>query len=274
MVKIVKRGFTLIEVGLFLAVTGVLFVGITMGVQGSIFQQRFNDSVQSFAEFLKSAYSQTSNVENNGLTGGGQSDKAIYGKLITFGEEYNLEGKENIDKTIFSYTVIGNADGDIGSGNVLKELWKLEASVFAETEVDGKKTIEFASIVGQYFPRWGAGIQTTKGSPYENFKGAVLIVRHPSSGTVFTYYSKDVIEVNEMKKEASLLPKLFDEEEKKIQDMFLIEDVDFCVNPEPELEGMVARRDVRIVMGARNASGVEVIGQNDETPGSGNRCAE
>ena len=61
----VRRGFTLVEVSLFLAVTGLLFIGIVAGVQGSMSQQRYNDSVQSFAEFLRSAYSQVMNVENS-----------------------------------------------------------------------------------------------------------------------------------------------------------------------------------------------------------------
>ena len=36
-----KRGFTMIEVALFLAITGALFAGVTVGVQNSIFQQRY-----------------------------------------------------------------------------------------------------------------------------------------------------------------------------------------------------------------------------------------
>ena len=60
--KRIKGGFTLIEVSLFLAITGLLFLGVTIGVQNSIFQQRYNDSVQNFVEFLRSAYSKTENV--------------------------------------------------------------------------------------------------------------------------------------------------------------------------------------------------------------------
>ena len=51
-----KKGFTLIEVALFLAITGMLFIGIAAGVQNSIYQQKINDSVQGFAEFLRSVY--------------------------------------------------------------------------------------------------------------------------------------------------------------------------------------------------------------------------
>ena len=46
----------------------------------------------------------------------GNTDKAIYGKLVTFGEEYNLNGDKNTDEMIFTYNVIGkigNEDGNI-----------------------------------------------------------------------------------------------------------------------------------------------------------------
>ena len=56
-----KLGFTLIEVSLFLAITGLLFLGVTLGVQNSIYQQRYNDAVQSFANFLGNIYDEVLN---------------------------------------------------------------------------------------------------------------------------------------------------------------------------------------------------------------------
>lgn len=263
MARRVKQGFTLVEVALFLAVTGMLFIGIVAGVQGSLFNQRYNDSVQSFAEFLRTIYSQTSNVESTFTTGGGRSGKAIYGKLVVFGESKDVDGKDNLDKTIFSYTVIGDADGDISSGNILDSLVKAKANVFVE-ENGG---YEFAGIYEPYFPRWSAGIQTTA-APYEDFLGALLVVRHPNSGTVFTYVLEgETIEINKMRREATALPEPLSKDSLA---RFKIKDVDFCVNPEPARMG-TARRDVRVVAGARNASGVEIIAQDDYSEG-GNRC--
>ena len=73
-----KLGFTLIEVSIFLAITGVLFVGVTVGVQTSINQQRYNDAVQNFMEFLRSTYSSVSNVQS--VLGRGNSEKRFMGK--------------------------------------------------------------------------------------------------------------------------------------------------------------------------------------------------
>ncbi len=275
MKKTKGRGFTLIEVALFLAVTGMLFVGIVLGIQSSMFQQRYNDSVQSFAEFLRSIYSQTINVENRDSSSG-RSEKAIYGKLITFGESINFEGENNAENAIFSYTVIGDIDNSFGSGDTLVELGRLKANVLIR---DASGMLGFAGIAEQYLTRWGAGIETTSEWPYNDFKGALLVVRHPRSGTVFTYVlNGTTIEVNQiLKNGGASLPNpltnyLPDEEGNTVSGKkFVVADVDFCVDPEAKAK-KTARRNIRIISGARNASGIELIGQDDKTSGTGNRC--
>lgn len=286
MKKKVKHGFTLVEIALFLAVTGLLFFGIVMGVQNSLFQQKYNDSIQGFSEFLRTVYSQTMNVENSS-TSSGRSNKAIYGKLVTFGEELNLE--KNSNKTsdgkkaaIFTYTVIGNIDNSFGSGDTLKELRQLEANVFIEKAAGG---FDYAGVADQYFPRWEAGIETTKGWPYEDFVGALLIVRHPRSGTVFTYVlTGETIEVNKtMKNAATSMPNPLLKYLPKSDGTtgsthkFEIKQVDFCVDPQGGARKGI-RRNIRLIEGARNASGVEMIGQDDATMSGkvkvGNRCEE
>ena len=88
-----RNGFTLVEISLFLAITAVIFVGIVAGTQNSVYQQRYNDAVQSFVDFLKNNYSQVMNVQSDG---DGTSDHEIYGRMIVFRED-----------EITSYSVIG-----------------------------------------------------------------------------------------------------------------------------------------------------------------------
>ena len=225
------RGFTLVEVSLFLAITAAIFVGIAVGTQNSIFQQRYNDAVQSFAEFLRTVYSQVTNVQNEST---GRSDKAIYGKLVVFSDE----GGSN---KITSYNVIGGV-GDVGSSSmgVLEKLKSLGASI--------TDTGEPVGYVEDYKPRWGSQIQTKEGwgavesDKYQLFTGALLIVRHPSSGTVYTFVS-NIGSVGVMS---------------ELDRNFRLEKVDFCINPNGA-ERSNLRRDVRIVEGARNASGIEIM---------------
>lgn len=251
-----RHGFTLIEVSLFLAITGLLFVGIAVGTQNSIFQQRFNDSVQGFAEFLRSAYSDVTNVRSDGE---GRSNKAIYGKLITFGESRDLAGHGKSDgfepgSAAFSYNVIADAEG-AGSGNVKDILRGLKANVVVD-DGDGYKPAGFAD---DYKFRWSSAIQQT-GSK-DSFKGALLIVRHPDSGTVYTFVKDDdTIEVNDaVANNSGNIEKLLE----NALDSFKLQAIDFCVNPNGINQGGL-RRDVRLVNNARNGSGVEVIGDGDD----------
>ncbi len=193
-----RRGFTLIEISLFLVLTAALFLGVAAGTHNSIYQQRYNDSVQNFMEFLRSAYSRTSNVENQGE---GRSGYAIYGKLITFGENYDLAGNNNADKSaIFVYDVIGKV-GDIGTGTALAALTSLEANVVLYDEDQG---FYATGLVDSYTLKWNADLEPACGEvncSYDNFEGSILIIRHPRSGTVYTYFYDQPIQVNELTRE-------------------------------------------------------------------------
>lgn len=256
-----KSGFTLVEVTLFLAVTALLFFGVTLGVRGSIFQQRYNDSVQSFTEFLRNVYSEAANVEH---TGTGRSDQAIYGKLVTFGESYDLFGNkiESDVNKVFSYTVVG-AIGEIGTGSVINALKDLGINV----AVKKGSSYELAGIPQEYVPRWGAGIQTTTAysAGYNKFIGTLLVVRHPKSGTMYTYFYDKVIEVNGTMKSGSTSAKSSLLTSKLAS--FGTKEIDICINPLGNAKSD-SRRDIRLIKNARNASNVEIINQ-DSTE---NRC--
>lgn len=271
--KKILHGFTMIEVAIFLVITGALFVGIAVGTQNSIFQQRYNDAVQNFAEFLRTVYSETTNVQSEGA---GRSEKAIYGKLVTFGESYDLSGEaiEAGNSAIFSYNVIGDID-DLDVGNLLETLRDLDTNVVIK-DGDQYRPVGLAT---SYKPRWASAIQGIGST--DNFKGALLVVRHPSSGTVYTFVMEgETVEVNEAVREANAsggtignvnpLKKFLQyrtvDEEGIEEDGFEVRAVDFCVNPNGVGEGGL-RRDVRIIKGARNGSAVEIIGD-----GEGDRC--
>lgn len=91
-----QRGFTIIEVVLFLAVSGFLAIALLTGAGAAVQRQQYRDAVQSFANYLRGQYSQVVNVENNrsqgkcpisGSDGGsatnrGQSNCVIVGRYI------------------------------------------------------------------------------------------------------------------------------------------------------------------------------------------------
>ena len=291
----IKRGFTLIEVSLFLAITGLLFLGVTVGVQNSIFQQRFNDSVQGFAEFLRSVYTGVLNTQS---LGAGDTESAIYGKLVTFGESIDLNdcpvnggiglsdgcvGSKD-DNAIFVYDVIGGI-GEVDSGKSPIEMllgWNNGGSDSSSGLNADIVTIENdevipVGVVEDFRPRWGARIESTSanGGIESIFKGALLIIRHPSSGVVNTYVVEgSALQVNQNvsdmnsgteSKNTNVLRTYWNANRDSFKLVGHGESVDLCVNP---AEGEYnARADVRIVGAARNASAIEIIMDS-----SSNKC--
>ena len=289
-----RRGFTLIEVAIFLAITGALFVSVTVGVQNSIYQQRVNDSVQNFAEFLRGVYAEVTNVQNPGMqnveagegNNNGRSNQAIYGKLITFGESRNLAGEEinggNPSNEAFVYSVVGKVleESDSTSGGILQILQRLGASVaILKTDDRGDKEVSLAGLAESYTPRWAAEIEPACGNgdcswTYDQpLQGTVLIVRHPSSGVVYTYYMDKTIQVNEkmqwLERDENVeqvnltlaeMCKEYPSDTGCFSD-FTQQDIDFCINPDPGV--VTLRRDVRIDKGARNASGVVIVSDDE-----------
>lgn len=263
-------GFTLVEVSLFLAISGLLLIGIIAGTQNSINAQRFKDSVQNYVEFLRAVYSE---VENPQSPGNGRSDYAIYGRLISFGQTTALDGTSisNNEQKIYVYDVIGNSNS-IGTGSVTTALKAANANVvFENKDAAGNVTsVSFAGNVREYEPTWSSAIDDatkTNGTPY---KGSILIVRHPSSGTISTLVSSRVIQVNYIVKQANQT-RSFADAEKMLKDnlsSFGTREVNFCVNPSGAGVKADIRRNVRLLSNARNASGIELINQDD----SNNKC--
>jgi len=280
-------GFTLVEVSLFLAVTAVLFVGIITATQGSIWQQRYFDAVQGYAEFWRSIYSQVSNPQT---VGSGNAEIAIYGKLVVFGESMDLQGQPvngatdaTYGQQIFVYDVVGDAKG-MGTGSVTKMLVELKANVVIKEKDD--QWIPAGEVV-DYVPRWGAEIETTRRRDEDEkfkkdeklaFKGSILVVRHPRSGTINTLISSKVIEVNDAVAK-SRSGGMSDEQmnglltsvlslDSSDDEAFKPREIDFCLNPFGYGVETDNRRDIRIAENARNGSGVQIIDLDSEE----NRC--
>lgn len=266
-----KRGFTLIEASLFLAISGLLLISIIAGTQSSIAAQRFKDSVQNYVEFLRTVYSEVSNPQS---PGDGRSDYAIYGKLVSFGQTYGLDGTTKIpesEQRIYVYDVVGDS-ASIGTGAVAETLKALNANVVIEDkDVAGKTvSVRFAGNVQEYIPTWGAAIDDASKANGTPYKGSILVVRHPRSGTITTLISGTVIQVNRTVYTANNT-KNFTTVRNMLKNnlsSFGAGEINFCVNPNGVNSKADIRRNVRLVSNARNASGVDLINQDD----TNNKC--
>ena len=285
----IKRvGFTLIEVSLFLAVTALLFVGVTIGTQNSINQQRYSEAVNGFADFIKNVYSQVSNPQSNGK---GNSDKAIYGKLISIGESEVMGSgdkepgeRANTDNQIFTYDIIGDIDANYSGASLqesLKELGATVVGVSGEIKPTGMSAVSFGAIGVEenYIPKWQSTIESTAAGT--RAKAEIAIIRHPRSGTINTIVWKNtVMDINQKIRELGGTQVVYingvckdncEMENAAAKfignnwDNFSSEDIDICVAP---FGDSTKRTNIRITKDARNSSGVVVV----DLDGDDNRC--
>ena len=323
MKKAYKKGFTLIEVLLFVAITTALFVGVAAGTYGSIYQQRFMDSTQNFAEFLRSVYSEATNTQF--AEGSKDPTKAQYGKVITF--EKDGDG----GNIITVYSLVADAKKYNCGYNTPKEVLGncLRANmIMADKKEDGtlampiENHLHTAGYVRDYTVRWNAWIQTNDGwddarypdPGFDTYEGIIVITRSPDSGNLFTYVldktrdgdtkmmNNGVVSRNDAvdmiidgiktlcdsangftgntekvcytdpdtsRKDSIPNPFAYKDTSsgtgaiKYYLDEFDSKTVEFCINPNGDEETDL-RRNVRIIVGAHNASGVEIA--KDEVP--------
>ena len=279
-----KAGFTLIEVSIFLAITGLLLIGVLGGTYSSIATQRYNDSLRSFAEFIRQLYGEVISPESIGQSednvSTGDSDVyAIYGKIAVFGldtdqnaEAYSLDADD--ETRVYTATVVGSTALTIKGDGFLEELAQAEVSLYCGVENDDNSE----SSVGSYTPLWGAHLLTAENEDEEQkagkpFYGTVLIARSPASGIVHTAYINEVFDIKEHCVDASdaLASTKFKDTIKALagaKDVPSIDDkikfemenpIGICV----ESDNSNIIREVQIASDGRNTSAVNILTEED-----------
>jgi len=184
-------GFTIIETMLFLGISGLLIVGMLATTGASINIQRYHDAVETFKTTLQNQYSELASVQNdrdnswscNSLaqsqTGGseirGQSDCVLLGRYVTV-----------VDDTISAYSVLGRpSTNQTTAGNDIQNLAaNYELNISTVTQDSSK--LEWGTRIA--WPTAGSGAHT----PTTPRSIAVLFVRSPDSGQIYTFTSDAV----------------------------------------------------------------------------------
>jgi type II secretory pathway pseudopilin PulG len=78
-----RAGFTIIEIMIFLAISGILIIGVIAGSGVITARHRYNDSVQNLTELLRSQYSAVINTQIADRTLGDVSSTACLGPSLT-----------------------------------------------------------------------------------------------------------------------------------------------------------------------------------------------
>lgn len=240
-----QGGFTIIEVMLFLAVTGMLTVGVLVGSSATLGQQRYRDSVNSLKGFIQEQYSQVNNVVNSNAnnptcskTGNklklstgddqarGTSECVVMGRFLlvepTRTTSYNVIGRHNS-------TEEGESDTEA-----------LQRYVYTTASPETKDI------------SWGAMIvkpKTTVG-----MTAGILMLRSPLSGSIVTYV-EDIPNI----KNVDLDEYNFDHA--MIDDANMAQ-MNLCVDSQGSA-GVGRRMAVRINAGASSQSAVEIPLEKD-----------
>ncbi|MFV0484723.1 MAG: type II secretion system protein [Candidatus Saccharimonadales bacterium] len=142
-----RRGFTIIEVMLFLAISGFLLVGILAGTGAGIARQRYTDSVQHVAQILREQYSAVINTqipERDSGTGG-----ACYSPSP---DDLLNGGKITSDALNAYYDGDGNLrEGNGGRGRTSCLVYGVAITIGLGTNDDksGGNIIQTSSLVGK-----------------------------------------------------------------------------------------------------------------------------
>lgn len=228
-----RRGFTIIEVMLFLALSGFLLIGILAGTGSSIANQRYKDAVQDAVDVLRSAYSfvadtqvQTrdsrdgvcgatidgdSHVTADKNSGRGRTTCAVYGAVVMISgsriQTTTLIGLDYHDyiRDIDSYNNVDTSKLTDAQRTILNPS-SSDISVLRALEVNNiAKQCNTAgscniSTVGNMSTRdlkWGAIFKKPNtGNPTQNnsdLKMTLLIYRSPRTGAIRTISMDDVI---------------------------------------------------------------------------------
>lgn len=173
-----NSGFTVIEVVLFLAISGLMILGMFVGISGSIDRQRYDDATESFQDFLQGQYNLVDNVRNNrhattiaSCDGAsrGTSDCTIVGRLVT-----TENGRDFVSEPIFATGT--NYDTSHDEAALLDSL---------QLKTGPEDT---ASDNDDYTLAWQTQLYTNKTNRDGSRAAQLLIVRIPTSGIVRTYF--------------------------------------------------------------------------------------
>jgi type II secretory pathway pseudopilin PulG len=176
--QIHSGGFTIIEVMLFLAITGALTVGILVGSGAAIGQQRYRDSVNSFKGLIQEQYSQIANVVNS------EAEKPVCtrtGNNLAFNSEIS-QARGTSECLIVGRFILINAT-EVTVYNVVGQPGAGTPSG-GDTAVLGEYALDIQSPE-VHEVSWRARIVEPKST--NDSLSSILIVRSPVSGAVLTY---------------------------------------------------------------------------------------
>jgi len=283
----IRKGFTVIEVILFFAISGFLIIGLLLGMTSSIARQRYTDSVQDFADFLRGQYYAVSNPEHtmtnsilnslrvgnsaygttfpgcNFAAGRGRTNCSMFGRLIVIGEDPNNAGD------VSTYMVLGIEREEYLSTNPLDRIFN-SSPLIPDVGLTDSYTMQWGAVAsGTVISSPPASSPAYPPTPIATRGASILIIRPPQSQTVRTFILEDKINVGTF---VNRFNAAVDDPTSLLSDYFNIatggltfqeRQLDICVGSSDD-QGR--QRSIRLLAGGTNPSAVEVVSETDGNP--------
>lgn len=185
------HGFTIIEVMLFLAVSGALAIAILVGSGVAISQQRYRDSVSSLKSFIQEQYNQTANTQN-----GRSGEEACSGAAVAQPPNNvpNPQPRGTSECLLLGRVITVSGDGkQVSAADIVGTRTSATADVEPTdlAELQKNYTLGVSTIEQEVRDvEWGARIVRPKTA--NPMPLTVAIVRSPVSGSVMTFMADGV----------------------------------------------------------------------------------
>ena len=199
-------GYTIIEVMLFLAVTGVLAAGVLASVGGTIGAQRYRDAADSFSNFIQGQYDKAVNVQNETERHAACTLNTDKSRIVIDDARLDQAGTSRVCMIVgrFVSTVDGvhftarplylALEDEDHMAKVLSSSGDYE---FLQVAANGDalsavkpaviSTGNNESFIDEYQLGWDTRIDESK----TNKINSLAIIRSPVSGAIHTYYSNN-----------------------------------------------------------------------------------
>ena len=173
-----RDGFTIIEVILFLGVTGLLMLGVFVGVWGSITQQRYKDAVMSFQEALRQTYGDVVATQNNrqATASGDCVGNTGTSTCIMLGRYLHVSSQNTAGdgpSVITASDVIGTVPSSAAATGYINILRSYQPRVINNTN---RKTSQM---------QWQTQLRWPNGDRSNGF--SMLVIRSPETGQLHTF---------------------------------------------------------------------------------------
>lgn len=177
----IHRGFTIIELVLFLGITGLVMGVLLVGVGSSLNRERYRDAVTSFENYLQGQYNLVSNVNNSHEP----NEVCMDGKIVINDSTNSNPGTS--DCTIVGRVIYSSADGEsLSSAQVYATVDASTLGGNDDNQVLAKAKLTASPHFDTFVPGWGVSIVDPRPRDVVS-EFSILIVRMPTNSLVHTY---------------------------------------------------------------------------------------